>query len=119
LIDQGATVWSGIQGLHKFGCYKERYFLYNVKNAHREPPTECYDRAKKYRIISAKILDVDLHKMRACLTEGYPFVFGFVVYKQEFRKVGKDGHLPQGNANFAVVTLAIDCRQYPIVKFGK
>jgi C1A family cysteine protease len=89
--DSGASLRDGIKTLKKDGACKEVLWPYEVKKFALSPPSKCYEEAKKHRIVSYHRIRT-LQEMLACLTEGYPFVFGFTVYESfETEKVARTG----------------------------
>jgi C1A family cysteine protease len=69
-----------IRTLAKQGCCTEKTWPYTIVRFAAKPPRKCYTEALDYQILSyARINTLD--EMRACLADGYPFVFGFAVYE--------------------------------------
>jgi C1A family cysteine protease len=91
--DSGAMIRDGIKTLAKQGSCTEASWPYITAKFAVKPPKKCYAEAMNYQILSyARINTVD--EMRACLAEGYPFVFGFSVYDAfESQKMAKTGVL--------------------------
>ncbi|HEX7516360.1 MAG TPA: C1 family peptidase [Chthoniobacterales bacterium] len=93
--DAGAFLRDGIKSLAKQGACPEQAWPYKADKVtfKKKPPTACYPAAKKHRIISYHRINV-VDEMRACLADGYPFVFGFTVYTSfESPAVAKSGVL--------------------------
>lgn len=90
-FDSGASLRDGIKTLRKIGaCWEERW-PYCIERFAKKPPARCYQEAKKHRIKSYHRIN-SLSEMLICLAEGYPFVFGFTVYKSfESKKVARTG----------------------------
>jgi C1A family cysteine protease len=97
--DSGAMIRDGIKTLVKQGFCSEPSWPYNIPKFAVKPPKKCYREALDYQILSyARINTVD--EMRACLADGFPFVFGFAVYESfEKQKVAKTGvvDMPKDN----------------------
>lgn len=92
-IDSGAMLRDGIKTLAKQGACSEKSWPYDVAKFATKPPKACYMEALNHQIISYARLDT-LDEMRACLAEGYPFVFGFSVYESfESQQMAKSGIL--------------------------
>ncbi len=89
--DSGAMIRDGIKTLAKQGACTEKRWPYVVAKFATKPPKVCYTEALGYQILSYARLNT-LDEMRACLAEGYPFVFGFSVYdgfeSQEMAQTG-------------------------------
>jgi C1A family cysteine protease len=89
--DSGARIRDGIKTLKKRGVCAESFWPYVVSQFAKKPPQKCYDDAKDHRISSYYRIRT-LNEMLACLTDGYPFVFGFTVYESfSSEKVAKTG----------------------------
>jgi len=91
--DSGAMLRDGIKTLAELGVCSEKNWPHDVAKFAQKPPQACYREALNYRILSYARLDT-LDEMRACLAEGYPFVFGFSVYESfESQQVARTGVL--------------------------
>lgn len=90
MIDHGTTIESGIKALTKYGCCKETLFPYEIKNINRKPKEACYKEGFRFRIVTAMQLNPNLSEMRACLAQGYPFVFGIKTFNS-FHSMNKKG----------------------------
>ncbi len=97
--DSGAMLRDGIKTLVKQGACTEKKWPYIISKFAIKPSTACYSEALNYQILAyARINTVD--EMRACLAEGFPFVFGFAVYESfESQNVAKTGivNMPKKN----------------------
>ena len=92
--DSGATIRDGIKTLVKQGVCPENRWPYLQSKVLVKPVPACYKEALQHQITSYHRLET-LNQMRACLAEGYPFVFGFSVYESfESRQVAKTGVAP-------------------------
>jgi len=91
--DSGANLRDGIKSLAKQGVCREATWPYVIGDFARKPPKACFTEAAKHRITSYHRIDT-VDEMRACLADGYPFVFGFTVYDAfESAEVAKSGTL--------------------------
>jgi C1A family cysteine protease len=78
--DSGAMIRDGIKTLVKKGVCSEKCWPYDISKYAEKPLESCYKEAATHKIIEyARIQTID--EMRACLADGYPFVFGFSVYE--------------------------------------
>jgi len=97
--DSGAFIRDGIKTLNKQGVCPEKEWTYDDDNSpgakfSKKPPAKCYTDATKNQITSyQRLVNTNLFQLQSCLSEGYPFVFGFTVY-QSFMNIGKDGMMP-------------------------
>lgn len=90
-FDSGASLRDGIKTLKKIGYCWEKDWPYNIFRFNRKPPLSCYKQAARQRIRSYHRIHA-LSEMLTCLAEGYPFVFGFTVYKNFLsKKVAQTG----------------------------
>ena len=92
--DTGATIRDGIKALVKYGVCREDRWPYDVAQFAIEPPNKCYAEAYGHRITAYQRLTT-LTDMKACLAGGFPFVFGFDVFKSAMTDaVAKTGDIP-------------------------
>ncbi len=92
--DSGAALRDGIKSLAKLGVCRESHWPYRAAKVLAKPTKPCYAEAAAHRISSYQRLRT-VDEMRACLAEGYPFVFGFAVYDSfESVKVARSGVVP-------------------------
>jgi C1A family cysteine protease len=92
--DAGAQIRDGIKSVAKQGVCSEKKWPYIISKFAVKPTAACYKEALKHRVVEYHRLST-LDDMRACLAEGYPFVFGFTVYESfESQQVAKTGTVP-------------------------
>jgi C1A family cysteine protease len=91
--DSGALIRDGIKTLAKQGVCTEAKWPYTISKFTQKPTAACYREALKHQISSYQRLQT-VDEMRACLADGYPFVFGFTVYESfESATVARTGVL--------------------------
>ena len=78
----------------KFGACREHLWPYDVSKAGIEPPAECYKDAKETRALQYFRIAQDLRHLRACLADGYAFIFGMQAYLEGFATAQRTGKLP-------------------------
>lgn len=79
--DSGASIRDGIKSINKIGICEEKLWPYHVDYFTSKPGSTCYKEAKFHRGIRYKRLDnTNLNDLKACLSLGQPFIFGFAVY---------------------------------------
>ena len=84
----------GIKTLAKQGVCSEAKWPYTIAKFKVKPTPSCYKEALTHQITSYQRLQT-LDEMRACLAEGFPFVFGFTVYESfESQQVAQTGVVP-------------------------
>jgi C1A family cysteine protease len=101
--DAGAMIRDGVKSTHRLGVCPEALWPYDGgatpdnggtnEKVFQKPPQNCYTEAAKHQVQSYMRVMQNLNQMRSCLSEGYPFVFGFVVYESfmsdEVKNTGK------------------------------
>ena len=100
--DEGTLIPHAVEALAEFGCCKEQLFPFDGTNVNRKPPMECYDEAKPYRIKEGTQLRGELDEMKACLAEGYPFVFGILMFQSFHEAATNGGRVPMPNLDTAL-----------------
>lgn len=89
--DSGATLRDGIKTLAKQGVCSEQKWPHVIDRFTRKPTKACYTEGLDHQITLYERI-VTLDDMLSCLSEGYPFVFGFSVYESfESGDVGTTG----------------------------
>ncbi|MBS0571257.1 MAG: C1 family peptidase [Proteobacteria bacterium] len=97
--DSGAMLRDGIKTLAKQGVCDEKLWPYVIKKFAIKPKPACYTQAAQHTISSYQRL-ATTQEMRACLADGYPFVFGFTVYESfESDAVANTGTVPMPKKN--------------------
>jgi hypothetical protein len=90
--DHGAAISDGIKALKERGVCSEEVWPYDVGSVFDEPHDEAFGDAEPHTIDEAHRVKVELHDMRHCLAEGYPFVFGLEIFKA-FEDIGESGEV--------------------------
>lgn len=79
--DGGAYIRDAIKVLVKQGVCREAEWPYKIEKFASKPAKLCYDNALRYQALKYHRIDSSkLVLLKACLAEGYPFVFGFTMY---------------------------------------
>ncbi len=92
--DSGAMIRDGIKSLVKQGVCSERRWPYVIVKFAKKPDAACYREARDHQVTAYARLET-LDEMRACLADGFPFVFGFSVYESfESAAVARTGVAP-------------------------
>jgi C1A family cysteine protease len=94
--DSGAYIRDGIKSLNKSGICPEKEWPYIISKFADKPPKKCYDDALKATIKSyQRLTNTNLTQLQSCLSQGFPFVFGFTVYESfESQQVARTGIMP-------------------------
>ena len=60
------------------------------------PTDQAYREAKRHKITEALRLNINLHEMKSCLAQGFPFAFGLRLFKS-FDHAERTGIVPMPN----------------------
>ncbi|CAE6909288.1 unnamed protein product [Symbiodinium natans] len=79
--DAGAMIRDGIKVMSKVGVCPESVWKYDdgPNFFKQQPDDKAYETAQKCRVMGYARVAQDLTQFKACLKNGYPFVFGFAV----------------------------------------
>jgi C1A family cysteine protease len=98
--DSGAMIRDGIKSLNKQGVCEEVSWAYDITRFADEPPAPCYQEALGNLATSYQRVQRSLAQLKGCLADGYPIVFGFMVYESfESEEVARTGVVPMPGAN--------------------
>jgi C1A family cysteine protease len=106
--DAGAYIRDGIKTVASQGNCPESQWPYDdtpadpftgvfppYAKAAAQPPQSCYDDAVHHKALNYQSIRQNLTDMKGCLSSGYPFVFGFMVYESfESYDVAHTGSIP-------------------------
>lgn len=93
--DTGAEIRDGIKSLVRWGVCPEQYWPYVVSKFKTKPSAQAFKNAQAHRIDKYFRVNQDPAYLKACLAEGFPFVFGFTVYSSfESQDVANTGVMP-------------------------
>jgi C1A family cysteine protease len=93
--DSGAELRDGAKTVATDGWCAETTWPYNITAFATKPPQVAYDEAKNHKALVYYSINQNINLMKQCLSEGYPFVFGFTVYDSfENDQVAQSGILP-------------------------
>jgi C1A family cysteine protease len=102
--DSGAEIRDGIKSVNKKGVCPETMLPYDIKKFAIKPSAACYKEALNHQVLSYQRVQRTTDQMKACLAEGYPFVFGFTVYESfESSSVAKSGKVNMPKKTESVV----------------
>jgi C1A family cysteine protease len=93
--DSGCEIRDGIKGVVQWGvCYNDDWPLI-LDNISVMPALRCYADAKTHLISRYSRVTQSLNALKTCLAGGWPFPFGFNVYREfESDEVAETGKLP-------------------------
>jgi C1A family cysteine protease len=130
--DSGAFLRSTMGAMVLFGVPPETYWPYSDQEDKfdREPPAFCYAFAQNFQAVKYFRHDPPgtrpetlLAKLKACLAQGHPAMFGFTVY-DSIEQAGRTGRIPfpspRENAvgGHAIVAVGYDDRMKIANKYG-
>jgi len=93
--DAGAMIRDGIKTMAKVGVCPESVWKYDdgPDFFKQQPDKQAYDMAAKAKVVGYARVAQDLTQLKMCISNGYPFVFGFAVLSSfqtaEVAKTGK------------------------------
>jgi len=90
--DAGAFLRDGVKSLSTWGICPETLWPYIINQFRVKPPENCYQAALAHRSPKAVNIKNTLADMKGCLSAGFPFVVGILVYSSfETNKVAATG----------------------------
>ncbi|CAF0778658.1 unnamed protein product [Adineta ricciae] len=98
ITDSGCSMTSAIEALEELGTCLESLWPYDISKVNTRPNEEVYTSAKSHTISQALQVDINLHEMKSCLAQGFPFVFGLHLFTS-FDKAAKTGVVPMPTSN--------------------
>ena len=79
-IDDGTTLYQGIQSMVRFGCCPNELWPFVAARQGVKPSTGCYVAALNHQTLQYRNVRANAVDMKTCLSANIPFVFGFMVY---------------------------------------
>ena len=102
--DVPVSLRDGYRLISRFGACDESLWPYQPRRFRRLPTPECYRSAARHLAIAYYRIRRSLAHLRACLAEGYPFVFAVAVHKSMLsRAVARTGAVPVPGRRDALV----------------
>ena len=93
--DSPVSLRDGYRAVAKQGACPEPMWPYVPRRFRRRPTPACYRSARRRRAIAYYRIRRAIVQLRACLAEGYPFVFAIAVHRSAMgHAVKKTGLLP-------------------------
>ena len=99
--DTGCQITDAMITLQEHGTCDENNWPFNLGAINTRPQDENYQEAQNYTILEPTSVQLDLYKMKSCLAQGYPFVFGMALYTSFYTSQKNGGWVPMPNANEA------------------
>lgn len=101
-VDSGTTIRGALQVVNKQGACPETLWPYVISQFKTKPPTSAYTSGAQHLVKVYTRLQFTLDQMKQCLIDGYPFIFGMILYTS-FNKVTSNGLVPVPNTNEKVL----------------
>jgi len=89
---------NAIEALEEFGTCLESVWPYDISRVNTRPNDSAYQEAQHHKITQAFRVNIDLHEMKACLAQGFPFAFGLKLYASFDQADDHKGVVPMPNA---------------------
>jgi C1A family cysteine protease len=98
--DSGAMIRDGIKSVARQGVCTEDSWPYDIARFTEKPSDACYREALGNRVTTYQRVTQRLDQLKGCLAQGFPFVFGFLVYPSfETPEVAQTGVVPMPGAD--------------------
>lgn len=92
--DAGAEIRDGMKSINRIGVCSETEWPYDISTFTEKPSNECYESAKDHHTIKYRRLNHNINQFKACISSGFPFVFGFQVFESfETKEVAETGDM--------------------------
>lgn len=102
--DSGAFIRDGMKVINKLGVCKETTWPYKISQFVVKPPQSSYTEGLLNQSVQYMRVNRTVADLQKCLTDGYPFVFGFTVYESfESAEVAATGIVPMPKAKEKVL----------------
>lgn len=83
--DEGMSLGGGIEAVQTKGAALQSSWPFDLTKVNARPTEEAFDEAMRYKVGDAMVVPLDLDRMRQCLSDGYPIVFGLKLTAAFFR----------------------------------
>jgi C1A family cysteine protease len=102
--DSGAYIKDAVKSLNLYGAPPETDWAYDIAQFAIKPAQKAYDDGALHEAIKYARVNQTVYDMKACLTEGTPFVIGFTVYDSfESDDVSRTGDVPMPGTTESVL----------------
>lgn len=91
--DSGARIRDGFKSVAKQGVCPERSWAYVIGKFKQKPNNNCYRDALDHQLMQYLKLTQHISQLKGCLADGFPFVFGCMLY-DAFQRVTGNGIVP-------------------------
>lgn len=80
-VDSGASLRNTVKSVNKWGAPPESFWEYDQSKFAIRPPTAAFTKGTLHKALVYQRVNQDIGAMQTCLSDGFPFVFGFSVYQ--------------------------------------
>jgi C1A family cysteine protease len=93
--DDGAYIRNGVKSVADSGVCDEINWSHGHDTLFRQPEPGCFDEALRYKALRYYRLDNgDIAQLKSCLSAGFPFIFGFTIFRSFFQADTNGGVVP-------------------------
>jgi C1A family cysteine protease len=96
--DSGTTIRDALISVNKQGACPETIWPYVTSKFAVKPTNQAYVSGSQHLVKTYTRVIFDLNQMKQCLIDGFPFIFGILLYTS-FDNIGSDGLVPVPNKN--------------------
>lgn len=90
--DEGSAIGDAIDSLKQQGACSEGTWQYDEGLVNESPSEQAYEEAKAFLVESSELVDTDLFVWKHALAEGYPIIFGCLLFNSF--DSGRKGKIP-------------------------
>ncbi|TAG85407.1 MAG: peptidase C1 [Bacteroidetes bacterium] len=88
--DSGSVIQYAVESLQKFGACSEKTWKYDTAKVLTKPNEPSYQEAANFKISDYQKVPVELETWKKCLADGYPIIFGCLLFNS-FDECNKKG----------------------------
>ena len=103
-VDNGCSIKYAVESLQESGTCDENSWPFREDAIGQKPDDQIYEEARKYTIQDYSNVKLETYKMRACIAQGFPFIFGMKLFKSFGQARNNGGMVPYPDANDTVAT---------------
>ncbi len=78
--DSGSVIQYAVESLQKFGACSEKTWKYDTSKVLTKPNENSYQEAANFKISDYQKVPVELETWKKCLADGYPIIFGCLLF---------------------------------------
>ncbi len=97
--DEGSVIQYGMEGLKKYGACHEQLWPYDEGSVLEKPDGQSYSEAARFKALDMQLVEVEIDHWKKALAEGFPIVFGCVLFSSFDDCVKHGGLVSMPSAN--------------------